>query len=135
MIVEGLAKGKSYRIKNALLLIVAVAGISLQAGMAMTSGTLKVLNDIPALFGYTALALFLKNISLIDKTATWLSTISYEFYLVHILVFETFFYFIDPKGLMLQCIIGSAAFVVAIVVALLYHRFIRELFKLVGRVG
>ncbi len=135
VIAEGLAKGKKYRINNVVLLIVAIAGIGIQAGMAMSSGALKVLNDIPALFGYSALALFFMKISLVDKAATWLSTISYEFYLVHILVFETFFYFIDPKGLMLQSIIGAIAFVVAIVIALLYHRFMRRLFQLGGRVS
>ena len=85
VIAEELAKGKIFKINNVFLLVVTVVGIAIQAGMAMTSGALKVLNDIPALLGYTALALLLMNVSLIDKVATWLSTISYEYYLVHII--------------------------------------------------
>ncbi len=122
LIAEELAKGRVFKINKTLLLIVAVVGIGLQAVMAMASDALRVFNDIPALSGYTALALLLMTVSPIDKGAAWLSTISYEYYLVHILVFETLFYFIEPIGLMSQASIGFVALVVAVVTAFIYHK-------------
>lgn len=125
VIAQELADGKTYRASTTTLLIVALAGIGIQAAMAMASDALRALNDIPALLGYTALALSLMSVSAIDRAATWLSAFSYEYYLVHILVFETVFYITEPKGLASQCAIGSIAFIAAIAIAFLYHALIR----------
>ena len=133
VIADELAKGKIYKISNLFLLIVAVTGIGIQSGMAMTSGALKVLNDIPALLGYTSLAFLLMNVSLINKGATWLATMSYELFLVHVLVFQTIFYFVEPQGLLFQCIIGSGALIVAIVISFLYHLFSQIIITFVSR--
>lgn len=122
IIAEKLLGGKVFKINNYLLLIVAIIGIALQAGMALVSDELKIFNDIPALCGYTALALCFMNNSYIKKSFIWLSRISYEYYLVHILVFVTVFHFIDPKSLFFQCFVGIISMIVAILLSVFYHK-------------
>lgn len=124
IIAEKLLEGKVFKISNYLLAIIAIIGIALQAGMALVSDELKIFNDIPALCGYTALALCFMNISYIEKGFIWLSRISYEFYLVHILVFVTVFHFTDPKGLFFQCLIGIISMIVTIIFSVVYHKFL-----------
>ena len=54
IIAELLLNKKAFKINNILLIIIAVVGISLQAGMALLLDSLKIFNDIPALFGYVS---------------------------------------------------------------------------------
>ena len=135
VLADAFAKGKVYRTNQFVLLIVAVAGIGLQAGMAVVSDELTVFNDIPALFGYGALALLLMNLSPIRKAAIWLSDFSYEYYLVHILVFETLYHITGKSGLMQQCVVGCIGILLAIGAAFLYHKLIRRLWKAADQIG
>lgn len=112
---------KRYRLHNGLLLACAVLGIGLQAFMALYSDALKVFNDIPALIGYGSLALFLRSIPFVRYVCHKLSSFSYEYYLVHILVFASVFYLLKPQGLPMQCAVGCAAMAIALLTAFLYH--------------
>ena len=85
IIADHVWKGNTFILNNAVLLMVAIVGIGLQSVMALSSGGFKIFNDIPALCGYSALALLLTNVPFIRFAATWLSKISYEYYLIHIL--------------------------------------------------
>lgn len=125
VIADALYNGKTYRLSNAVLLTVAVIGIGLQAFMAITSKRLEVFNDIPGLFGYTALALLLSNITFIKTFCIKVSSFSYEFYLVHMGIFSALFYFFAPQSLVLQCIVAAIALIVSIAAAYLYHVVIR----------
>lgn len=72
----------------------AVAGLSLQAVVALWGGyPLRLFNDVPALVGYGALALLLYCLGRgwLDRIFVALSTISYPWYLTHILVFTLVF--------------------------------------------
>jgi peptidoglycan/LPS O-acetylase OafA/YrhL len=101
-----------------------VLGIGLQAVMAMTSEALKIFNDIPALIGYTSLALLLITIPIIRNCALWLSKISYEYFHVHILVFTPIIRISAGKSLVLQASAGVIAIGTAILIALFYHKLI-----------
>ena len=127
IIAEALRNGTRFHINNLILLVVAAAGIGIQAGLAMKAGALKVFNDIPALLGYTALALLLMNISIIRKAAVWLSKISYEFYLVHFMIIVSAFHFLKPTGLVQQGLVGTAAVILALLSAYFYHLVILKL--------
>ena len=96
--------GRSWRIKKYWLLLLAVAGIGLQACFAMLSDVLKLFNDVPALIGYTSLALLFSNIPLIKKLCIQLSAFSYEYFLIHVLIFTTVFHLVKPQGLLMNCI-------------------------------
>lgn len=124
IIAEKLHEGKVFKFHKILLVVVAVVGIGMQAGFAMTSDALKLFNDIPALLGYSSLALALMNIGFIKLLCKLISKFSYEFFLVHILVIETVFNFIKPEGLLYQCIIGLVALLLSLIVGFGYNKFI-----------
>lgn len=118
--------GRSWRIKNDWLLLLAVAGIGLQACFAMLSDVLKLFNDVPALIGYTSLALLFSNIPLIKKLCIQLSAFSYEYFLIHVLIFTTVFHLVKPQGLLMNCIFGCISIIVALALAFCYHLLIKK---------
>lgn len=124
IVAEKLHDGKVYRVNKIVLAIVAVVGIGLQAGLALGSGALKVFNDIPALFGYSSLAIVLMNIRFVKKVCKFISKFSYEFFLVHMLVITTIFHFVNPQGLVSQCATGLIALLLALLVGYGYNRFV-----------
>lgn len=121
VLADAFYEGKTFRVKNYLLLVFAVAGIGLQAGLAMLSDTLKIFNDIPALLGYASLALVCSNIPLINGLCRKVSVFSYELFLIHMLVFETVFHFVKPEGLLMAGFWGILSLLAAIFCAWLYH--------------
>ena len=129
VIADELKKGKTITISNWLLLICAFVGIGMQAGMAFFSESLKVFNDVPALLGYTSLALLLMNIPVIKKVGLVLSEFSYEFFLVHMLIFSSVFYFVKPQGIVRQMVIGVVALVLALGISYIYKKQMQRLFK------
>ena len=123
-------KGKIYKIYILQLFFVAVVGLGLQAGLAMYSDKFKLFNDIPALFGYSALSLLLMNIKLIKKVCVIISKFSYELFLIHILVFKTVFQIIQFNSLTMQIIEALIAFILSLICAFIYNRLINNsLFK------
>lgn len=123
-------KGKIYKIYILQLFFVAVVGLGLQAGLAMYLDKFKLFNDIPALFGYSALSLLLMNIKLIKKVCVIISKFSYELFLIHILVFKTVFQIIQFNSLTMQIIEALIAFILSLICAFIYNRLINNsLFK------
>lgn len=123
-------KGKIYKIYILQLFFVAVVGLDLQAGLAMYLDKFKLFNDIPALFGYSALSLLLMNIKLIKKVCVIISKFSYELFLIHILVFKTVFQIIQFNSLTMQIIEALIAFILSLICAFIYNRLINNsLFK------
>ena len=109
------------------LLILAVTGIGLQAGLAMFSDVLKVFNDIPALIGYASLAIWLGNIPFIKKLCSKLSAFSYEYFLVHMFMFITTFYLAKPQGLLTECLFGGISMILALAFAFCYHVVLKKI--------
>lgn len=126
IVAEAFYKGKTYRIKNHCLLLCAIVGIALQAGLALFSDALKVFNDIPAFIGYTSLALLFANIPVVKKLCIQLSVFSYEYFLIHILIFTTIFHFANPQGLLTECLWGCISILVALTAAFYYNVLMKQ---------
>lgn len=129
-----LYNGKTFKINSIILLILSILGIGVQALMAMKAETIKVFNDIPALVGYTSLALVLMFIPAIKRFAEWLSKISYEYYLIHILVFVSVFYLFRADSLVIQAILGIVGITIAIIIAYYYHILVYRVTNSLGEI-
>lgn len=125
---EYLREGKEIKINYIQLLIAAVIGIGLEATMALKGGTLKVFNDIPAFCGYAALTLlfYLFCTPFVRQILYEIARVSYEWFLVHILIFTTIFHFSSLQGLSGQLQIGIialiASFIAAEIFSFLQHK-------------
>lgn len=116
--------GKKIIINKYVLIICTIVGMGLQSVMALNGHGLDVFNDIPALMGYGSFAILLYNIPIIRKIGIKLSLISYEWFLIHILVFSSVFYFIHSEEIFIQVGVGILAFIGSIFCALAYKLFL-----------
>lgn len=129
VLADNLNKGQRISINILILSVLALVGIGLQAIMAMKSEALKVFNDVPALIGYTSFALIFSNVQIIKKSAEWLSKISYEYYLIHILIFASVLHFVPKNNLVIQAFTGVGGIVLAITGAFFYHKLVNKIAK------
>ena len=122
ILAQRLFDGEDISIKKSALIIIAVLGIGIASVAALKGGYFRTFNDIFALSGYAAIAIFIYSLNLqwIKKCVMFISQISYELYLVHILVFEVIFYTIKIVGIG-EWILGIAAVLIATLLAHLYH--------------
>lgn len=132
-VAECMYKDKEIKLNKLLLGIIAIFGIAIQAIMAMSSPVLKVFNDIPALFGYGALALLLSNISIVRVICSKIEGFSYELYLIHMAVMTTVFYLVKPQGMLLQCIMVMLAIGISLVLAYIYNKLIARVRRMTNR--
>lgn len=67
-----------------------VAGMVLTGAMGWMGFPWKLYNDIPSLFGYISLALIIYKLHIVavNRFFSYTNRVSYEWYLVHILVFQ-----------------------------------------------
>lgn len=98
------------------MIAVAFGGISLSALAVFGGKAFTVFNDVPALFGYGALALIIYYMSFLNKFILFISQFSYEWYLVHILVFTVLFR-IPVSSFVGQNILGCIAMMLSMLVA------------------
>lgn len=97
---EHLHRGGSFRLPPLWLTVTAVFGLGLQGAISLWGGyPLRLFNDIPALFGYGALALLLGYLGRgwFDCAMQALSKIAYAWYLTHILIFTAVFSLLGAK--------------------------------------
>lgn len=125
---RALKDGKIVKLSLLQLVIIAIVGLGLEGIIAIKFPSFKAFNDIPAFFGYMALAVILYYFIGKQTTRAWTSVCkySYEWYLVHILVFTTIF-LVSPVGLMQQSIVGVIVLVISYVVAMLYWKLIHKI--------
>lgn len=76
------------------LLTLCVAGVGLTGIMGFAGWPWKLYNDIPSLMGYMSLALIIYKVGIkpLNRLLEWTNRFSYEWYLVHMLVFDIIFY-------------------------------------------
>ena len=82
------------------LLTLCVAGVGLTGIMGFAGWPWKLYNDIPSLMGYMSLALIIYKVGIkpLNRLLEWTNRFSYEWYLVHMLVFDIIFYYIGHKA-------------------------------------
>ena len=82
------------------LLTLCVAGVGLTGIMGFAGWPWKLYNDIPSLVGYMSLALVIYKVGIkpLNRLLEWTNRFSYEWYLVHMLVFDIIFYYIGHNA-------------------------------------
>jgi len=106
-----------------LLAVLAIAGIAVTGYTGIKGGMLKLYNDIPSLIGYLSLALLIYSLGIkwLNRFFTYTNSFSYEWYLIHILVFECIFHFLG-RGYS----IAVVALALSYVLAMLYNRLLKR---------
>ena len=81
------------------LLPLCVAGVGVTGIMGFAGWPWKLYNDIPSLVGYMSLALVIYKVGIkpLNRLLEWTNRFSYEWYLVHMFVFDIIFYCIGYK--------------------------------------
>ena len=122
IIADYLSKGKEIKVTRNCIIVSAVFGTSVASIMVICGGILKIINDPISLIGYVSimLLLYMCNIKGIKQAMLALADISYEWYLVHILVFSSMFHYISAEGI--KTYLGGIAFIVSIIVAFIYNK-------------
>lgn len=117
-----LRDGKVLKIHTYQLILVTIIGLGLEGLISLRFPIFKGLNDIPAFFGYISLATLLYIILGKLTTKSWerVCKYSYEWYLVHILVFSTIF-LIHPVSLSNQLLIGLVTLIASYLIAVIYY--------------
>ena len=110
------------------LLVCAVIGILIQGFTGIKGGYLRLFNDIPALLGYGSLALIICRLSIkpLRRLLLFISSISYEWYLVHVLVFTAVFC-VKPADAVTELFMCILAFALSILAAWIYKKVLGRL--------
>ncbi len=128
IIAEYLSKGNRINIRTSIVALMAFIGTGLMGIMAIGAGWLKVFNDIPALIGYTSIALLVYILG--GKASVQfgkiISKISYEWYLVHILIFKSIVQ-IPAKGTGMLIARGVGAFILSVIAAIIYSKLLKRI--------
>ncbi|MCR5138157.1 MAG: acyltransferase [Oscillospiraceae bacterium] len=84
---------KNLRIPLTVLLPTTAAGLGLQALMSRLGGWAAAFNDLPGFFGYASLVilLYMYGERILRPLFLWVDTLSYEWFLVHVLIFSNFY--------------------------------------------
>lgn len=95
-------KVKFWEIKNSYLVIMTIGGIALYGLMALKFGVYgMVLNDIPALFGYTSLSILIykMKIPFINGFVLFTERLSYPLFLIHMLIVKLVVLYLNRYGM------------------------------------
>lgn len=111
------------------LIVFAIVGISLVGITGIKGGVWKLYNDIPSLVGYLSFALLIYSFGIkwINEFFTYTNKFSYEWYLIHILIFCCVFHF--TKTILPSYISGSLALILSYVFAIIYHQLLKKLYN------
>ena len=136
IIADYLFSGKSIRIYPIKLVLITIFALILTGITFFNGRVFRLFNDVPCLLSYGGIALIIYMIPWLEPVKKFilkLSTFSYEWYLVHILVFSCVFYILDPTGLVGQLVVGLIAFALSIIVAYSYGRVIKVVTERIKR--
>lgn len=122
-------KGKleEIRVSPKVLVAIALGGIAL-LGLSSRNSMGRLLNDIPGFVGFLCLFIwiYLLKIKWIDRIVFWISNISFEWYLIHMLIFTIIFHFISGT-ILLDIMGGIIAIILSIAIAYVYHYFLKNI--------
>lgn len=122
LLAQRLFEGKDIYIKKSVLVVISVLGIGIASVATLRGGYFKTFNDFFALSGYAAIAILIYSLNMLwfKRCIMFVSKISYEIYLLHILVFEIVFYLTDVSEIS-EWGLGIIATLLVILFAYLYH--------------
>lgn len=112
---------------KSILIVSGLVGIGLVGYSGMAGGVWKLYNDIPSLIGYLSLGLFFYSLKIgwFNRFFVYTNRFSYEWYLIHILVFHLVFHFLNPY--VSSVLSGGVALSLSYVLAMGYHRILLPL--------
>ena len=124
-------RGELPKLKPVYLILVAIVGFVLYGLLALKMGNVgKMLNDIPALFGYTSLAILIYqcNIKIINRFFIFTGLISYSLYLTHVLIQLIVLYLLKISGIQVNIAIITFTLVIIYFVSYFYNKFVTKYF-------
>lgn len=103
---------------------IAIIGVGLTGITGIKGGWLKIFNDIPSLIGYLSIAIISYKLfpSIFKKLITFTNQISYEWYLVHVLIFTCFTYYFPTKS---NWISALSCLILSYITAILYSKLLK----------
>jgi len=109
------------------LVPIAIAGIVLTGLSGIKGGWLKAFNDIPSLLGYLSLLLITYKLfsNIWKRFIIFTNQISYEWYLVHILVFTCCAHFLTIQSIWISAFVSL---IISYFIAFLYSRLLKILY-------
>lgn len=113
---EYLVDHNEIRLPIPTLIVVAVVGVGLTTIAFLSGEVFRIFNDIPALLGYGSFALIIYYLNYLNKVILFISKFSFEWYLVHMLVFSTVF-LIPTSSLASRCVLGFVALILSMLIA------------------
>ncbi len=105
-----LYEGNKIKLNNILLVIFAFLGVGIEGLLALSGDFLKAFNDFPALVGYGSFELIAYQVEVLKKPGIWLGGISYEWFLIHDMIFCIIFSLIKPVHLSSQIVCGGGEY-------------------------
>lgn len=110
-----------------ILVVAMVIGSGLTGVSGFAGGIWKSYNDIPSLVGYMSMALIIYKVGVkpINRFFEYTNNVSYEWYLVHILVFSIYYKF--ARGIMPFYVDWCVLMVLSYVVAIGYHWVVKRI--------
>ena len=123
-IAEHLSSGGSIKVRRMAILIVSLVCIAVNGIMALSADALKTFNDIFSVFGFGCLVIFIYSLGIgwFNRLMLWFSKISYEWFLVHILLITVIFEIADPQTLGSSIIAALVALPITIAAAYFYNK-------------
>ena len=127
MVLADWYKQRDYRFweeKRARLLVVAVVGMTVMALLAIHGGRVgRVLNDLPAFFGYAAVAVLVyRLVTPLRSVFTFVGDIAYPLYLVHVFPLSVLLALLAPETRKLELAYLPLVFFLQIALAWAFHR-------------
>lgn len=112
--------------KFSILLVTMIVGLGLTGVAGIVGGFWKSYNDIPSLVGYMSMALIVYKLGInwINRFFQYTNKVSYEWYLINILIFSIYFKF--ARGILPFYADWVVLMFVSYVVAIGYHKVLKK---------
>ena len=113
--------------KFGILLVAMIVGLGVTGVAGIVGGYWKLYNDIPSLVGYMSMALIVYKLSInwVNRFFQYTNKVSYEWYLIHILIFSIYFKF--ARGILPFYADWVVLMCVSYVVAIGYHKVLKKI--------
>lgn len=112
---------------NKWLIPIGIVGLLLTGVTGYMGGILKSYNDIPSLFGYLSIALILYKFAIkpLNRFFTFTNKVSYEWYLIHILIFGCCNHYLQQTNIpiIIQALTGL---ILSYIFAIVYHQILQK---------